>query len=308
MKGYRVQIIFTVLILSILFINVSHVVAKNEPVFRLVYTIQEGDNLTFIAKKYNIKVSVIKKANDLTDKTVLYPGKEIRIPFGDQSFFEEVNLPEATLFSSTGLEFKLMDWGEYSVRIAKEKIKVNIPTSARIVYHIQRGDNLYDLAQEFSTTVSVIKALNNLDNSAIRIGQEIILPTKGLTAKQILSRTISDYELNLLARVIHGESRGEPYLGKVAVGAVILNRVISSRFSNTIEKVILQKSQFEAVSNGQINLKPSSSAYKAAREALNGSDPTLGALYFINPKYAPNAWWFNRKQKTVTIGGHVFAK
>ncbi len=230
------------------------------------------------------------------------------IPFDEESFFKKIELPDAKLFSSTGYEFKLMSWGEYDVRIEPEKVKVNVPKSARLTYHIKSGDNLYDLAKEFNTTVSVIKALNNFEDSNIRIGQKVILPTKGLTAKQILSKTISSSELNYLARAVHGEARGEPYIGKVAVAAVILNRVISSRFPNTIEKVILQKGQFESVSNGQFNLTPSSSSYKAAREALSGVDPSLGALYFINPRFTTNTWWFDRKQKTVTIGGHDFAR
>ncbi|AZR74800.1 hypothetical protein BBF96_02740 [Anoxybacter fermentans] len=291
-----------------LFVSSPLVVAGVKPVFRLVYIVQEGDNLTTIAKKFKTTVSLLKKANKLTDKSILLPGDELFIPFDDESFEQKIEWPDTTLYSNSEPEFKIMDWQEYPVRIKQDPIKVNIPKSQRVIYHVKKGDSLYTLAREFNTTVAVIKALNNLESSIIRIGQQLILPTIGLTPKQVLAKTITPYELNLLARVVHGESRGEPYLGKVAVAAVILNRVLSPHFPNTIEDVIYQPGQFESVSNGQFNLHPTPSAYKAAREALNGFDPTLGALYFINPRVAKNTWWFKQRQKTVTIGNHVFAK
>lgn len=285
------------------------VTANAEPVFKLVYVIGEGDNLYNIAKKFETSISRLQEANNLTNTSRLLPGDELFIPFADMELgSEEVEWPDATLFSDPESEFRIMKWEEYSVRLSKDPIKINVPKSQRLIYHVQRGDSLYTLAKEFRTTVSVIKALNNMESSTIRIGQKLILPTVGLTQKQVLARTISAQELNLLARIVHGEARGEPYLGKVAVAAVVLNRVLSRGYPSSVTGVIYQRGQFESVSNGQFNLQPSSSALRAAREALSGIDPTMGALYFINPKYAPNAWWFDRRQKTVTIGDHVFAK
>ena len=97
-------------------------------------------------------------------------------------------------------------------------------------------------------------------------------------------------DVYLLARVVHGEARGEPYLGKVAVAAVVLNRVSSASFPNTIAGVVYQANAFTAVSDGQINLTPDSDAYRAAKDALNGYDPTNGCIYYYNPKTATNAW------------------
>ena len=114
-------------------------------------------------------------------------------------------------------------------------------------------------------------------------------------------------DLNLLARVIYGESRGEPYQGQVAVGAVVLNRVKSSSFPNTISGVIYQKGAFDAVKDGQVNLTPNSTAKKAAQDALNGWDPSYGAIYYFNPKTATNKWIWSRPM-TVTIGRHRFCK
>lgn len=109
----------------------------------------------------------------------------------------------------------------------------------------------------------------------------------------------------LLARLVYGEARGEPYTGQVAVAAVVLNRVRSSSFPNTISGVIYQSGAFTAVSDGQINLTPNATAIRAARDAMNGWDPTYGCLYYYNPNTATNAW-IRSKKINLTIGEHVF--
>lgn len=119
----------------------------------------------------------------------------------------------------------------------------------------------------------------------------------------------STSDLQLMARAINGEARGEPYEGQVAVGAVILNRVRSSSFPNTIAGVIYEPGAFTAVADGQINvpITENSTVYKAARDALNGWDPTGGAIYYFNPDTATNKWIWSRpliKQ----IGKHRFCK
>ena len=113
--------------------------------------------------------------------------------------------------------------------------------------------------------------------------------------------------VNLLAHLIYGEARGESYVGQVAVGAVIMNRVKSSLFPNTISGVIYQKGAFDAVSDGQINMNPDSTSKKAAQDAYNGWDPSYGAIYYFNPATATNKWIWSRPL-TVTIGKHRFCK
>ena len=113
-------------------------------------------------------------------------------------------------------------------------------------------------------------------------------------------------DLYLLAKCIYAEARGESYTGQVAVGAVVLNRVASSQFPNTISGVIYQRHAFTAVSDGQINLEPDKTAMNAASDAMNGWDPTYGCLYYYNPAVATSSWIFNR-QTVTTIGKHVFA-
>lgn len=109
----------------------------------------------------------------------------------------------------------------------------------------------------------------------------------------------------LLARLIYGEARGEPYVGQVAIAAIVLNRVKSSQFPNTISGVIYQNGAFTVVSDGQINMTPNDTALRAAQDAMNGWDPTYGCLFYYNPATATNAWI---RQKTIhlTIGRHVF--
>lgn len=121
------------------------------------------------------------------------------------------------------------------------------------------------------------------------------------------SGSTTSNDLNLLTRIVYGEARGEPYTGQVAIAAVVLNRVRSSSFPNSVAGVIYQSGAFTAVSDGQINLTPNSTARKAAQDALNGWDPTYGAIYYFNPNTATNKWIWSRPL-TVTIGKHRFCK
>lgn len=114
-------------------------------------------------------------------------------------------------------------------------------------------------------------------------------------------------DVNLLARLVYAESRGEPYAGQVAVASVVLNRVKSSSFPNSIAGVIYQAGAFSVISDGQINLTPNETAKKAAQDAINGWDPSYGAIYYFNPNTARNAWIWSRPV-TVVIGNHRFCK
>lgn len=121
------------------------------------------------------------------------------------------------------------------------------------------------------------------------------------------SSSSSSANVNLLARIINGEARGETYTGQVAVGAVVLNRVEHPSFPNTIAGVIYQPQAFTAVDDGQINAAVTASCIRAAKDALNGWDPTGGAIYYYNPRTATNKWIRSRPVIT-TIGKHVFCK
>jgi N-acetylmuramoyl-L-alanine amidase len=118
--------------------------------------------------------------------------------------------------------------------------------------------------------------------------------------------SMSSGDVYLLARVVYGEARGEPYAGKVAVAAVVLNRVASAKFPNTIAGVVYQPGAFDCVSDGQINLAPDAEAIRAARDAMNGWDPSGGAIYYYNPNTATSSWIWSRPIIAV-LGGHNFA-
>lgn len=134
------------------------------------------------------------------------------------------------------------------------------------------------------------------------------LSALGLTSQSSASHAVSANNSNvyLLARIISAEARGESYRGQVAVGAVVLNRVESSQFPNTLAGVIYQKGAFTAIDDGQFNQPIADSAYRAAREALSGVDPTGGCLYYYNPSTATSKWIFTLPVK-MTIGKHRFS-
>ena len=184
------------------------------------------------------------------------------------------------------------------VRTIQDKLK-------RWGYYTGSVDGIYG-----SQTVSAVKKFQQKNG----LNVDGIAGTKTLSAMGIMTSASSSgsssnnsSNVNLLARAIYGEARGEPYTGQVAVGAVILNRVKSSKFPNTIAGVIYQSGAFDAVSDGQINLNPDSTSKKAAQDALNGWDPSYGAIYYFNPSTATNKWIWSRPL-TVTIGKHRFCK
>lgn len=137
-----------------------------------------------------------------------------------------------------------------------------------------------------------------------RTAQALGISLSGTTSS-FSSSSASSTDLNLLARVVYGEARGEPYTGQVAVAAVVLNRVRSSSFPNSVAGVVYQSGAFDCVSDGQINLTPNQSAYNAAKDALNGWDPTYGCLFYYNPRTATSKWMLSRTVK-LSIGNHAF--
>lgn len=205
--------------------------------------------------------------------------------------YEEKNLTLETLskYGSRGSEVtqiqtKLKRWGYYTGSI----------------------DGIYG-----TQTLNAVKYFQRKNGlTADGIAGPATLKAMGITTSSSTSSSSSssyNSNLNLLSRLIYGEARGEPYTGQVAVGAVVMNRVKSSSFPNTIAGVIYQSGAFDVVSDGQINLTPNSTAKKAAQDALNGWDPSYGAIYYFNPSTATNKWIWSRPM-TVTIGKHRFCK
>lgn len=185
---------------------------------------------------------------------------------------------------------RLKQWGYYSGSV--DGIFGSGTKKAVISFQKKNG-----LTADGIVGKATYKALGMNDSYDVLNGNSNNKPSSG---------NYSSSDLYLMAKAIYAEGRGESYTGQVAIGAVIMNRLKSPDFPNTISGIIYQKGAFTAVADGQINLEPNQTAYDAARDAMNGWDPTYGCLYYYNPAVATSAWIFNRQTVTV-IGKHVFA-
>lgn len=193
--------------------------------------------------------------------------------------------------------------------------KLEVPAT---VYTVQKGDSLYLIAKRYGISLNSLRKANGKWDDMIYAGQKLIIP--GSASGSALSASVTakansgtipytQSDLDLLARLITAEADNQPYVAKVAVGAVVVNRVKDSRFPNTISGVIYDKSygyyQFTPVMNGMINKPASQEALRAAYDALNGVDPTNGALYFFD-NTATNKWLWS-KPIALRSGIMVFA-
>ncbi len=155
--------------------------------------------------------------------------------------------------------------------------------------------------------LKLYNATKDYKPTAAELGVEEAAPAPSQPNQATHTHNISDNDLKLMANAVYGESRGEPYVGQVAVAAVILNRTRNPSFPNTPSGVIFEPLAFTAVADGQIWLTPNETAKKAVRDALNGWDPSGGALYYFNPDTATSAWIWSRPQ-IKKIGKHIFCR
>ncbi len=183
-------------------------------------------------------------------------------------------------------------------------------------YKVVQGDTLWGLSNQNGVTVEGLKAANHLQNDTIYIGQTLTIgngsPSPEAQTASAQSSAISAEDKDLLSRLVEAEAKGEPYEGKVAVATVVLNRVASPEFPNSIHDVIYQPLgnggyEFTPVANGAINHPASNDSKRAVDEALANQNRSSDALYFYNPRTAKSDW-LKTRQVTATIGNHVFAK
>lgn len=191
------------------------------------------------------------------------------------------NIAYAAVANTTTVQKKLKQWGYYTGAVDG----INGPKTKAAVKAFQRK---YGLTQD-----GIVGPL-----TAAKMGISVSASSS--------SSKYNSNDLYLLAKAVYSEARGEPYVGQVAVAAVVLNRVKDSRFPNTIAGVIYQPWAFTAVHDGQFNLEPNATAKQAAQDAMNGWDPTYGSVYYYNPATATSSWIWSTK-KVTTIGKHVFA-
>ena len=231
------------------------------------YTVKAGDTLYLLGQRFGVSADDLRSANGIWND-YLDIGRVLNIP---------------TAGSSTPVSTNLKP------------------------YTVRKGDSLFLIAKGFGISLDELRRCNNLWQDTIVPGQVLKLPAESLRDNTVSSRGAANRDLDLLARAVFSEARGENYEGQVAVAAVVLNRVKHTGFPKSIAGVIYEPGAFTAVADGQFNLTPSETAYKAAQDALKGWDPTNGALYYWNPATATNKWVWSR---TITkkIGNHVFAK
>lgn len=173
--------------------------------------------------------------------------------------------------------------------------------AANETYNVKKGDSLWLVSQKFGVPVAAIKKVNNKKSDQVYVGESLQIPY-----------IVKESEKDLLARLIRAEAEGESYAGKVAVGTVVLNRVDSPLFPNTLKEVIYEISPggyyaFEPVKNGEINKPADADSKKAVEEALEFRGQGRGSLFYYNPDKTDNQWMRTR-QVTTKIGNHLFAK
>ena len=209
-----------------------------------------------------------------------------------------VNLEEADALDLDEFGSRVLRKGDEGIDVAvlQQKLK-------KLNYYNGNIDGLYGAA-----TVEAVKKFQQAKGLTVDgiFGESTFDVMPNVNAE--LNLNISRDDIILLARIINGEARGEDFKGKVAVGSVILNRIISNQFPDTIRGVILQKGQFSSLMDGQANYYPGEDELQAARAALLGYDPTLGSIYFYNPDIATNTAWISRRNFVTRIGGHVFLR
>ncbi len=220
----------------------------------------------------------------------------------EASHYAEVDLRQAAdVFGD------LMGVIEERRRSSSEQVEAKSQVAQEVGhYRVERGDTLYWIARTYDTTVSELKRINNLNGAAIQPGQVILVPTRTLQHYPA-GISLTNGEVQWLAQMIHAEARGEPYLGQVAVGAVILNRIKSPQFPNTLRGVLYQPRAFQPVANGSFYRPANDMAYRAALEALNGHDPSKGSLFFFNPRQSSDRF-MHARPAAVTIGQHRFMR
>lgn len=251
--------------------------------FAYPYTVVSGDSLYSISQKSHVGIDKIKAANNLSGD-LIRPGQVLNIP------------------------------DNKTTAPAAKKI-VAKPTQT--TYTVKPGDNLYVIAQKNHIPVAALTLTNSLSGSLIHPGQQLIIPITATRSATPMAAQVSrsakrpilpftDQDLDLLARLVHAEAGGESMEAQVGVAAVVLNRVQSSLFPNSIRDVIYAPNQFSPVRNGWINRPATATSLEAAKAALYGSDPTGGALYFFDN--STNNSFLRSLPVTATFGPMIYAK
>ncbi|EHQ91961.1 putative cell wall hydrolase [Desulfosporosinus youngiae DSM 17734] len=318
--------------------NVNNQLSSNSIATAKV-VVQRGENLWVLAQKYQTTVDELVKLNQIKVPDQIREGQALWVPNREtKEKSEDFKTLDVKEYSKGALITSRQASEAESVKSVEQaagktayiswwtSILRNIPAFATVY---KQGYNTTDSNDNpLSQPRSIIQTYEIMVNEDTELPEEhpenTLAETKAEHLKHVtekpeaaassgsqihsrgLGRLVSQEEVELLSRVIYGEARGEDFLGQVAVGAVVLNRVNDPRFPKTIKGVIYESGAFTAVDDRQIHLTPNDQAYKAAEAALSGLDPTNGAIFYYNPRTATDKWI---KSRTVIkrIGNHTFS-
>ncbi|MGD0152497.1 MAG: LysM peptidoglycan-binding domain-containing protein [Thermacetogeniaceae bacterium] len=318
-------------VLSIAFSALFFCLALSGTSFAATYTVQPGDTYYLIAQQYNLTAEQLMAANGYTSSN-LWPGQVLTIP-GDKRYtvvagdylYQIAQNYGTTVDSLIALNHLSAD-SQGKVAIYPGQLLLLAGSSSSGIaeasgigsasqqYTVRPGDTLDQIAQQYGTTIDAIVYANSLTDTTIYPGQQLVLPGSGSNAQASSRFGLTANDTYVLAQLINAEAGGEPFDGQVAVGAVVLNRLLNPNFPKTIKDIVFQHDndtntyQFEPVLNGTIYEPPCSSALRAAYAALTGWDPTAGALYFYNPQKAKSSFFDTWLTYLAQIGNHLFYK
>ncbi len=287
------------------------IVGFTNPTSSNLYYVKSGDSLYEIAKRYYTSIEELKRLNNIAS-SYLYIGQELKIPQEETELLYYVKPGDslyrlASKYNTTVNRIKDLNNFRSDYLYVGQKLIIPLQkTETGYTYYVKPGDSLYKIAEQYNSTIQDIKNLNNLYSYHLYVGQKLRINMDVVKEGYGKRLSINDQEMVLMARAVYSEARGEPHNGQVAIAAVIINRVLHPLFPNTIRGVIFQPWQFTAVHDGQFWLQPNQSSYNAAKAALDGWDPSGGAIYYYNPITATSRWVFYR-QVIIKIGRHFFA-
>jgi len=300
-----------------------------------VYQVRSGDSLYLISRRFNIPTATLKNTNNLSSN-LIYPGQTLMIPSaytvrpGDTLYLiatrNGVSLGSLRA-ANNRLHDTLMVGETLYLPPAQNNPGWGGSGGGSQVYTVRTNDSLYLIAKRYGISVQALKTANRLSSDFIYPGQQLTIPAgtgnppaaggnggdsgdKSGNYGQKYNLSASDLEL--LARLVRAEAEGESYVGQVAVAASVLNRLNDPRYTNTIREIIYQVDQgiyyqYSPVMDGRINLPATASTRKAVQDAVNGWDPSYGAIGFYNPAKTSNRW-VKSHPVTTQIGNHVFYK
>lgn len=256
--------------------------------------VRQGENLWNLAQKYHTSVEQLIVLNQIKTPNQIKEGQTLKIPNKNSAQVSETAAGASKRNLNVSWWVSMLRSMPVFANNKKEKSRIS------------RSDNPQTAQKQTASIPTYEIVVNNDTTLNNQTSTKTPEATEGQIVSRSLGRLVSKEDFELLTRVIYGEARGEDFVGQVAVGAVVLNRLKDPRFPKTLRDIIYQAGAFTAVADKQIHLDPDDQAYKAAEAALSGEDPTNGAIYYYNPRIATDHW-IKSRPVIKRIGNHTFS-